>query len=397
MFKHVDFYAGDPILSLVETYNKDERNQKVNLGIGVYYDDQGRLPLLNSVRTAEDEISAAHTPRSYLPMEGLANYRLATQRLLFGEDSAAVNTGRIATIQTLGGSGALKVGADFLRRYFPKSKVYVSDPTWANHIGIFEGAGFEVSAYPYYSKNHGGVRFDKMTEFFKGLPENDIVLLHPCCHNPTGVDLNHEQWDEIIDIIKTNKLIAFMDIAYQGLGDGLNEDAYAIRTAEKAGLSFFVSNSYSKNMSLYGERVGGLSVVCPDAEQAQLVFGQLKFTVRRNYSSPPSHGGNVVAKVMNTPELYQQWTQEVEEMRVRIAQMRGKLVSVLNEKIPGRDFSYFTKQRGMFSFTGLNPEQVDRLREEFAVYLVKSGRMCVAGLNNSNIDYIANAFAEVLR
>ena len=397
MFKHVDYYAGDPILSLVETFKQDERSNKVNLGIGVYYTDEGKLPLLDCVKIVEDEIAAAHTPRAYLPMEGLAGYRKACQNLLFGENSEAVSSGRVATIQTLGGSGALKVGADFLRKYFPKAKVYVSDPTWANHIGIFEGAGFEVGAYPYYSKNHGGVRFEKMTEFLKGLPEHDIVLLHPCCHNPTGVDLTPAQWDEVLDIIKNRKLIAFMDIAYQGLGDGLEQDAYAIRRAEQIGLSFFVSNSFSKNLSLYGERVGGLSAVCPDKEQAELVYGQLKFTVRRIYSSPPSHGGHVVDKVMNTPELYKQWTEEVEVMRQRIAQMRTQLVAVLNEKVPGRDFSYFTKQRGMFSFTGLNPEQVDRLRNEFAVYLVKSGRMCVAGLNSKNIDYIANAFAEVLR
>ncbi len=397
MFKHVDFYPGDPILSLVETYNKDERAGKVNLGIGVYYDDEGRLPLLDSVKKAEDEMAAAHSPRPYLPMEGLAGYREACQRLLFGAESEAVKAGRVATIQTLGGSGALKVGADFLRRYFPKAKAYVSDPTWDNHRGIFEGAGFEVGTYPYYSKNHGGVRFKKMIEFLSNLPKHSVILLHPCCHNPTGVDLSREQWDEVIKVLKKGKLIAFMDIAYQGLGDGLESDAYAIRAAEKAGLAFFVSNSFSKNLSLYGERVGGLSAVCRNAEQAKLVFGQMKFTVRRMYSSPPSHGGHVVHKVMNTPELYQQWTEEVEAMRVRIGAMREKLVSVLNEKIPGRDFSYFTKQRGMFSFTGLNPEQVDRLREEFAVYLVKSGRMCVAGLNNGNIEYVANAFAEVLK
>ncbi|MDO5686604.1 MAG: amino acid aminotransferase [Neisseria sp.] len=397
MFKHVDFYPGDPILSLVETYNQDKRAQKVNLGIGVYYDDEGRLPLLNCVKKAEDELAAAHNPRPYLPMEGLAAYRTACQKLLFGKDAQAIKENRIATIQTLGGSGALKVGADFLRRYFPKAKAYVSDPTWDNHRGIFEGAGFEVGTYPYYSKNHGGVKFKKMIDFLSELPKHSVVLLHPCCHNPTGVDLNREQWDEVIQVLKKGKLIAFMDIAYQGLGDGMEEDAYAIRAAEQAGLSFFVSNSFSKNLSLYGERVGGLSVVCRNEEQAKLVFGQLKFTVRRMYSSPPSHGGHVVAKVMSTVRPYREWTKEVEAMRVRITEMRAKLVEVLNEKIPGRDFSYFTKQRGMFSFTGLNPDQVNRLREEFGVYLVASGRMCVAGLNNGNIEYVANAFAEVLK
>lgn len=397
MFKHVDYYAGDPILSLVEKFNQDERTEKVNLGIGVYYDDEGRLPLLSCVRQAEEEMAAAHSPRPYLPMEGLAAFRQAVQKLLFGADSSAVQEGRIATIQTLGGSGALKVGADFLRRYFPKAKAYVSDPTWANHRGIFEGAGFKVGDYPYYSSKTGGVRFKKMIDFFKDLPKNSIVLLHPCCHNPTGVDLTPKQWDTVIKVLKKGKLIAFMDIAYQGLGGGMEEDVYAIRAAQKAGLSFFVSNSFSKNLSVYGERVGGLSVVCNSTEEAKLVLGQLKFTVRRMYSSPPSHAGHLTAKVMDTSALYESWLGDVQGMRERIIQMRQKLVEVLSAKVPGRDFSYFTNQRGMFSFTGLSPAQVDRLREEFAIYLVQSGRMCVAGLNSGNIDYIANAFAEVLK
>lgn len=397
MFKHVDYYAGDPILSLVETFNQDKRETKVNLGIGVYYDDEGRLPLLSCVQQAEEEMVAAHNPRPYLPMEGLAAYRQAVQNLLFGVDSAAITQERIATIQTLGGSGALKVGADFLRRYFPKAKAYVSDPTWDNHRGIFEGAGFKVGTYPYYSKKTGGVRFKKMIDFLKDLPKTSVVLLHPCCHNPTGVDLTPKQWDAVIKVLKKGKLIAFMDIAYQGLGGGMEEDVYAIRAAQEAGLSFFVSNSFSKNLSVYGERVGGLSVVCKSKKEAQLVFGQLKFTVRRMYSSPPSHAGHLTAKVMNTPALHESWQGDVKAMRERIIQMRQKLVTVLSEKLPGRDFSYLTKQQGMFSFTGLSPAQVDRLREEFAIYLVQSGRMCVAGLNNGNIDYIANAFAEVLK
>ena len=397
MFQHVDLYAGDPILSLVEAFNKDSRQEKVNLGIGLYYDEDGKIPLLGSVQKAETARANAPTPRPYLPMEGLATYRQAVQRLLFGADDAAVQAGRVATIQTLGGSGALKVGADFLRRYFPSSDVYVSAPTWDNHRGIFEGAGFAVKEYPYYDAQSGGVLFEQMLALFNTLPEHAVVLLHPCCHNPTGVDLSCEQWDQVLAVVKARQLIPFMDIAYQGFGDGLDEDAYAIRAAVAAGLPLFVSNSFSKNLSFYGERVGGLSVVCPNEEEAQRVFGQLKFTVRRIYSSPPFHGGHITADVMNDAGLYQEWVGEVGQMRARIKAMRQKLYEVLSAKVPGKDFSYFIKQRGMFSFTGLTPAQVDRLREEFAVYLVRSGRMCVAGLNGKNIDYVANAFAEVLR
>ena len=330
-------------------------------------------------------------------MEGLDTFRRAVQNLLFGAGNPALQEKRIATIQTLGGSGALKVGADFLHRWFPKSKVYVSDPTWDNHRSIFEGAGFEVGTYPYYDAASGGVRFEEMLAFFLGLAENSIVILHPCCHNPTGVDLTPEQWDAVLEIVQTRKLIPFMDIAYQGFGDDLESDAYAIRKAVAMGLPLFVSNSFSKNMSLYGERVGGLSVVCPNEEEAALVFGQLKFTVRRIYSSPPAHGGYVAADVMNDENLFALWESEVYAMRDRIRAMRQKLYEVLKSKVPERNFDYFITQRGMFSYTCLSPEQVKRLQEEFAVYLVGSGRMCVAGLNESNVDYVADAFAEVLK
>ncbi len=397
MFKHVDFYAGDPILSLVETYNKDPRSEKVNLGIGLYYDEDGRIPLLGSVQKAETARANAPSPRPYLPMEGLMTYRQAVQRLLFGADCQAVAEGRVATIQSLGGSGALRVGAEFIHKYFPQSVAYVSDPTWANHIGIFEGAGFEVKKYPYYDAKTGGVRFEEMIAFFKALPAKSVLILHPCCHNPTGVDLTPAQWDEVIAVVKEHDLIPFMDIAYQGFGKDLDTDAYAIRAAVAAGLTLFVSNSFSKNLSFYGERVGGLSVVCPSAEEAALVMGQLKLAIRQMYSNPPFHGGHVAADVMNDEGLYAEWVGEVAMMRDRIKLMRQKLYEVLSAKVPSRDFSYFITQQGMFSFTGLTPEQVDRLREEFAIYLVQSGRMCVAGLNTKNIDYIANAFAEVLK
>ena len=397
MFEHVDAYAGDPILTLVETFNKDARETKVNLGIGLYYDEAGRIPLLESVRQAEAARAAQPTARPYQPMEGAANYRQAVQHLLFGAEHPAVTEGRIATIQTIGGSGAIKIGADLLKRYFPASEVWVSSPTWDNHRSMFEGAGFKVHDYTYYDASTGGVNFAAMLDTLQSLPAQSIVLLHPCCHNPTGVDLTQAQWLEVIAVAKAKQLIPFMDIAYQGFGDGLNEDAFAIRAMTEAGVSFLLSNSFSKNLSLYGERCGGLSVICQNAEEASRVLGQMKFTVRRNYSSPPTHGGQVTAAVMNTPELRAIWEGEVAEMRVRIKAMRQKLFEVLTAKVPGRDFSYFVKQRGMFSYTGLTPEQVDRLREEFAVYLVRSGRMCVAGLNTRNVEYVADAMAAVLK
>ena len=397
MFEHVDAYAGDPILTLVETFNKDTRESKVNLGIGLYYDEAGRIPLLESVRQAEAARAAQPAARPYQPMEGAANYRQAVQHLLFGAEHPAVKEGRIATIQTIGGSGAIKIGADLLKRYVPASEVWVSSPTWDNHRSMFEGAGFKVHDYPYYDASTGGVNFAAMLDTLKSLPAKSIVLLHPCCHNPTGVDLNQEQWLQVIAVAKANQLIPFMDIAYQGFGDGLDEDAFAIRAMTEAGVSFLLSNSFSKNLSLYGERCGGLSVICQNAEEANRVLGQMKFTVRRNYSSPPTHGGQVTAAVMNTAELRAIWEGEVAEMRVRIKAMRQKLFEVLTAKVPGRDFSYFVKQRGMFSYTGLTPEQVDRLREEFAVYLVRSGRMCVAGLNTRNVEYVADAMAAVLK
>lgn len=398
MFEHVEHYAGDPILGLMDKFANDPRHEvKVNLGVGVYYTEEGKLPVLECVKTAEAQIANPPRPRGYLPMDGLAGYKRACQRLLFGQDSQVVADGRVATIETLGGSGALKVGADFIHQWFPSAKCYVSNPTWGNHISIFEGAGMQVEKYPYYDSATIGVKFDEMCQFFDQLHENDVVLLHPCCHNPTGVDLSRAQWDKVLEIVKNKKLLAFMDIAYQGFGEDMAGDVYAIRRAMEMGLSFFVSNSFSKNLSLYGERVGGLSVVCPNAQEADLVLGQLKFTVRRIYSSPAAHGGMVVDTVMNDETLYNQWIGEVYQMRDRIREMRQKLQQSLESKLPERDFSYFTKQQGMFSFTGLTPEQVARLQSEFAVYMVDNGRMCVAGLNNKNVEYVANAIAQVLK
>lgn len=396
MFEHVDIYAGDPILSLVETFKNDPRSQKVNLSIGIYYDEDGRIPVLHSVEQAEQALGQKVTPRSYLPMEGDPTYRQAVQNLVFGAENPAVLAKRIVTIQSLGGSGALKVGADFLHRYFPGSEVWVSDPTWDNHHAIFQGAGVQTHTYPYYDAETGGLCFDKMLNCFSQLPKKSIVLMHPCCHNPTGVDLSRSQWQALIPVMIERELIPFLDIAYQGLGDSLTDDPFAIQMLIDANISFFVSNSFSKNLSLYSERVGGLSVICPTAEEAERVLGQLKLTVRKNYSSPPSHGAYVVGAVLTTPAWRAEWEQEVNAMRDRIKAMRQALYETLTAKVPGRDFSFILTQRGMFSYTGLSSAQVDRLREEFGVYLIATGRMCVAGLNTRNVDYVANAIAAVL-
>ncbi|MEA8786460.1 aromatic amino acid transaminase [Klebsiella aerogenes] len=397
MFQKVDAYAGDPILSLMERFKEDPRSDKVNLSIGLYYNEDGIIPQLQAVADAEARLNAQpHGASLYLPMEGLNSYRHAIAPLLFGADHPVLKQNRVAAIQTLGGSGALKVGADFLKRYFPQSRVWVSDPTWENHIAIFEGAGFEVSTYPWFDDETNGVRFEAFLAKLQTLPERDIVLLHPCCHNPTGADLSNAQWDEVVKVLKARNLIPFLDIAYQGFGAGMEDDAYAIRAIASAGLPMLVSNSFSKIFSLYGERVGGLSIVCDDAETAGRVLGQLKATVRRNYSSPPNFGAQVVAAVLNDPALKASWLAEVEAMRTRILAMRQTLVDALKEAVPGKNFDYLLKQRGMFSYTGLSAAQVDRLREEFGVYLIASGRMCVAGLNSRNVQRVAQAFAAVM-
>ncbi|HAY4918810.1 TPA: aromatic amino acid transaminase [Escherichia coli] len=397
MFQKVDAYAGDPILTLMERFKEDPRSDKVNLSIGLYYNEDGIIPQLKAVADAEARLNAQpHGASLYLPMEGLNSYRHAIAPLLFGADHPVLQQQRVATIQTLGGSGALKVGADFLKRYFPESSVWVSDPTWENHVAIFAGAGFEVSTYPWYDEATNGVRFNDLLATLKTLPARSIVLLHPCCHNPTGADLTNEQWDAVIEILKARELIPFLDIAYQGFGAGMEEDAYAIRAIASAGLPALVSNSFSKIFSLYGERVGGLSVLCEDAEAAGRVLGQLKATVRRNYSSPPNFGAQVVAAVLNDEALKASWLVEVEEMRTRILAMRQELVKVLSTEMPERNFDYLLNQRGMFSYTGLSAAQVDQLREEFGVYLIVSGRMCVAGLNTQNVHRVAKAFAAVM-
>jgi aromatic-amino-acid transaminase len=396
MFNHVEPYAGDPILSLMDTFEKDPRDEKVNLSIGLYYDEAGRIPLPAAARLAERRLLETNRGASlYLPMEGLATYREGVQSLLFGSDHPAALGNRIATVQSIGGSGALKVGADFLKRYFPRSQVWVSDPTWQNHHAIFAGAGFEVNTYPYFDATTGTVNFEAMIEALEALPAHSIVLLHPCCHNPTGADLTRQQWDQVTQLVKACELIPFLDIAYQGFGEGMDEDAYAIRAMAKAGVNCLVSNSFSKTFSLYGERVGGLSVVCEAAETAGKVFGQLQATIRKNYSSPPRHGAQVVAEVLNKPDLRASWLAEVERMRLRILDMRQQLAGILSSALPEQDFSFFRHQKGMFSYTGFNAGQVLRLRMESGVYLIGSGRVCMAGLNAGNLQQVAEAFASM--
>lgn len=396
-FAHVPSYGGDPILSLMEAFQADARPEKASLGIGIYMDDNGRLPCLDSVRQAETLLARDIQPRPYLPMDGLPAYRAAVQRLLFGADSPALQAGRVATVQTPGGTGALKLGADFLHRHFPAAGIWVSDPTWDNHHAIFGGAGIPVQTYPYYDGATGALRFDAMLQALDALPPHSIVLLHASCHNPTGVDLSPAQWQALIPVLRERELMPFVDIAYQGFGAGLEEDAFAVRALVDAGLTFLVANSFSKNFSLYGERVGGLSVVCADRATADTVLSQLKSEVRGNYGTPPVHGARVVATVLDDPALFALWTQETGAMRTRIRAMREHLYAVLHDTFgTRRDFGYLLTQRGMFSYTGLSGAQVDRLREDHGVYLVRSGRLCLTGLTTRNVDHVARAIAAVV-
>ena len=397
MYDHVPAYAGDPILSLNEDFQKDPREKKVNLTIGIYFDEQGKLPVLQALQEAEWRLGRAggEGPRPYLPMAGIAAYREAVQELVFGPDRPALVERRIATIQTLGGSGALKVGADFLKRSFPESRVWISDPSWENHRVVFEGAGFQVNSYPYYDGESGGLRFDDMLAAIGRLPPRSIVLLHACCHNPTGVDLTDEQWTALIPVLRERRLIPFIDIAYQGFGAGLDADAFSVRALTDAGLPCLVANSFSKNFSFYGERCGGLSVVCSSADEAQRVLGQLCATVRANYSNPPTHGARAIAQLLHDRELKRAWIGELDAMRERIAQMRQALHARLSGCITGPRLDLYLRQRGMFTYTGLNAAQVDRLRADYGVYLLRSGRLCVAGLNEANVGRAADAIAAV--
>jgi aromatic-amino-acid transaminase len=395
MFEHIDAFPGDPILSLNESFQQDPRTAKVNLSIGIYFDDKGRLPVMEAVAAAEAELLADMGPRPYLPMAGIVAYRSAVQALVFGEDHPAVAARGIATVQTLGGSGALRVGADFLKRYFPSAGIWISDPSWENHRVVFERAGIAVHSYPYYDATTGGLQYDAMLAAIRAMPRNDIVLLHACCHNPTGVDLAPAQWDEVIGVIQERQLLPFVDMAYQGFGEDLHEDAYPIREMARRGVPAFVANSFSKNFSLYGERCGGLSVVCRDADEADRVLGQLTATVRANYSNPPTHGARVVARVLTEPALRASWERELAGMRDRIADMRSVIHGLLAGRVSEAARARYVSQRGMFTYTGLSPEQVDSLRADHGVYVLRSGRMCVAGLNKSNVATVADAIASV--
>jgi len=388
--------ARDPILGLNEAFAADTRPNKVNLGVGVYYDDAGKIPLLAAVRQAEAQRTAAAPARGYLPIDGIAQYNHAVQTMLFGPASPLVTGKRVATVQALGGTGALKVGADLLKRFVPDAKVWISDPSWENHRALFEGAGFQVETYPYYDPESHGVRVDAMLAALGRLPERSIVVLHACCHNPTGVDLTDGQWVKVVEACKAGGLIPILDIAYQGFGDGIDADASAVRRFANAGIDFLVSSSFSKSFSLYGERVGALSFVAQDADEAARILSQLKRLVRTNYSNPPTHGGSVVATVLNTPELRALWEQELAGMRDRIRAMRTGLVERLAARGVKRDFSFVAKQRGMFSYSGLTSAQVDRLRDEFGIYAVSTGRICLAAMNSRNIDAVADAIAAVI-
>ncbi|MBG6072581.1 MULTISPECIES: amino acid aminotransferase [unclassified Polaromonas] len=396
LFTAVEMAPRDPILGLNEQFGADTNAAKVNLGVGVYYDDNGKLPLLECVQIAEKHMMETPKARGYLPIDGIAAYDSAVKGLVFGADSEPVTSGRVATVQCIGGTGGLKVGADFLKRLNPNAKVLISDPSWENHRALFTNAGFTVESYPYYDAATRGINFDGMLAELNAAPAGTVVVLHACCHNPTGYDITAAQWDQVVAAVKANKLVAFLDMAYQGFGYGLEEDGAAIGKFVAAGLDFFVSTSFSKSFSLYGERVGGLSVVCESKEEAGRVLSQLKIVIRTNYSTPPIHGGTVVATVLNTPELRTLWEKELGEMRVRIKAMRQKLVDGLKAAGVKEDMGFITKQIGMFSYSGLSKDQMVRLRNEFGVYGTDTGRMCVAALNSKNIDYVCASIAKVI-
>ncbi|VWD30098.1 aspartate aminotransferase [Burkholderia lata] len=396
LFSAVQLAPRDPILGLNEAFNADARPTKVNLGVGVYTNEEGKIPLLRAVREAEKVRVEAGLPRGYLPIDGIAAYDAAVQKLLLGNDSPLIAAGRVVTAQALGGTGALKIGADFLRTVNPNVKVAISDPSWENHRALFEAAGFEVVAYPYYDAATNGVNFEGMLSALNSYAAGTVVVLHACCHNPTGVDLTEAQWQQVVDVVKARNLVPFLDMAYQGFGENIEADAAAVRLFAAADLNAFVSSSFSKSFSLYGERVGALSIITSSKEEATRVLSQLKRVIRTNYSNPPTHGGAVVAAVLASPELHASWVQELGEMRDRIRAMRNGLVERLKASGVDRDFSFINEQRGMFSYSGLTSAQVDRLRDEFGIYAVGTGRICVAALNTRNLDAVANAVAAVL-
>ena len=397
IFAAVEMAPRDPILGLNESFNADTRGTKVNLGVGVYFDDNGKIPLLAAVKAAEDVRVKAALPRGYQPIEGAPAYNQAVQNLLLGKDSALIANGQVITAQALGGTGALKIGADYLKRLSPNAKVYISDPSWENHRALFESAGFVVENYPYYDAATRGVDFAGMKACLNGLAAGSIIVLHACCHNPTGADLSDAQWKEVVDICGARGLVPFLDMAYQGFADGIEADAVAVRAFSASGLQFFVSSSFSKSFSLYGERVGALSIITASKDESARVLSQLKRVIRTNYSNPPIHGGALVAAVLASPELRQMWESELAGMRDRIRAMRTGLVDAIKAQGVAQDFSFVVQQRGMFSYTGLNAAQVERMKEEFGIYAVSTGRICLAALNSKNVDYVAKAIAAVTK
>ena len=382
----------DPILGVTEAFVANQSPRKVNLGVGVYYDDEGKIPLLESVRHAESERLKTAPHRGYLPIDGLATYSKAVQALVFGKEDP-----RFVTVQAIGGTGGLKIGADFLKLLSPEAEVWISEPSWENHRQLFEAAGFTVRSYPYYDPATHGLDFNGMVRALGGLPAGAIVVLHACCHNPTGVDLSNEQWEQVLAIVQARGLIPFLDLAYQGFAEGLDEDGYAARLFTGAMSPVFLSSSFSKSFSLYGERVGALSIATASAEEAARVLSNVKRIVRTAYSNPPTHGGQIVATVLTRPELRSLWERELGGMRERIKAMRKQLVASIHSRAPGTDFSFVLRQRGMFSYSGLTREQVHRLRDEFSIYAIDTGRICVAALNSKNVDYVADAIAKVIR
>ncbi|MFA9439154.1 amino acid aminotransferase [Uliginosibacterium sp. sgz301328] len=397
IFAAVEMAPRDPILGLNEAFNADTRSTKVNLGVGVYYTDEGKIPLLGAVKAAEEARLKTAPARGYQPIEGAAAYNNAVQGLLFGKESELTATGRAITVEALGGTGALKVGADYLKRLVPDATVYISDPSWENHRALFESAGFPVKTYAYYDASSRGVNFEGMLADLRAMPAKSIVVLHACCHNPTGADITADQWKQVVNVIRERDLIAFIDMAYQGFADGIKEDAVALDLFAASGLQFFVSSSFSKSFSLYGERVGALTIVTASKDESSRVMSQVKRVVRTNYSNPPTHGGAIVAAVLADAGLRQQWENELAGMRERIRAMRTGLVAKLAERGVKQDFSFVIKQRGMFSYTGLTAEQVEKMRVDFGIYAVSTGRICLAALNSKNIDYVADAIAAVLK
>ena len=396
LFSAVEMAPRDPILGLNEAFNADTRTSKVNLGVGVYCNEEGRIPLLRAVVEAETIRVAQHASRGYLPIDGIAAYDQAVQKLLFGAESPLLAAGRVITTQAVGGTGALKIGADFLKQLQPNAVVAISDPSWENHRALFETAGFPVQNYRYYDAASHDVNRAGMLEDLNALPAGSIVVLHACCHNPTGVDLTPADWQNVLDVVKAKGLLPFLDMAYQGFGDGIDEDAAAVRLFAESGLSFFVSSSFSKSFSLYGERVGALSIITESKEESARVLSQVKRVIRTNYSNPPTHGATIAAAVLNSPELRAMWEEELAEMRLRIRGMRLQMVELLSKKAPGHDFSFVARQRGMFSYSGLTVEQVTRLRTEFGIYALDTGRICVASLNQRNIEAVTDAIVQVI-